>query len=140
MTEERKRILDMLATGKITAAEAEKLLNAVENKNNNRTKGGALSKTNIPRYLFVKVDSKDGDKVNIRIPLKLIRAGIKLKSLIPHEAQEKIDQKLREKGVNFKLEEISEENLHELMEALTDFEVNVEEKRGEIVKIYCGDS
>jgi hypothetical protein len=86
------------------------------------------------------VDSTDGDKVNIRIPLKIIRAGIKLKSLIPQEAQEKIDEKLGEKGVKFKLEDISEENIHELMEALTEFEVNVEDRKGENVRIYCGDA
>jgi len=140
MTEDRKRILDMLADGKITSDEAEKLLNAVESKKHEVPKGGDYAIANIPKYLFVKVDSKEGDKVNIRVPLKIIRAGIKLKSLIPQEAQEKIDEKLGEKGVNFKLEDISEENIHELMEALTEFEVNVEDKKGENVKIYCGDS
>jgi len=140
MTEERKKILEMLANGKITIAEAEKLLNAVESKIDESPKGELLSQTKIPKYLFVKVDSTNGDKVNIRIPLKIIRAGIKLKSLIPQEAQEKIDEKLGEKGVNFKLEDISDENIHELMEALTEFEVNVEDRKGENVRIYCGDS
>jgi len=140
MTEERKKILEMLANGKITIAEAEKLLNAVESKIDETPKGELLSQTKIPKYLFVKVDSTNGDKVNIRIPLKIIRAGIKLKSLIPQEAQEKIDEKLGEKGVNFKLEDISDENIHELMEALTEFEVNVEDRKGENVRIYCGDS
>ncbi len=139
MTEERKKILEMLAKGKVTTEEAEKLLNAVESKNDETLKGDALSKTKIPKYLFVKVDSTNGDKVNIRVPLKIIRAGIKLKSLIPQEAQEKIDEKLGEKGVNFKLEDISDENIHELMEALTEFEVNVEDRKGENVRIYCGD-
>jgi hypothetical protein len=140
MTEERKKILEMLANGKVTTEEAEKLLNAVEIKIDETLKGGALSKTKIPKYLFVKVDSTNGDKVNIRVPLKIIRAGIKLKSLIPQEAQEKIDEKLGEKGVNFKLEDISDDNIHELMEALTEFEVNVEDRKGENVKIYCGDA
>jgi 2,3-bisphosphoglycerate-independent phosphoglycerate mutase len=140
MSDERKKILEMLATGKITTEEAEKLLNAVESKIDDTLKGDVLSKTNIPRYLFVKVDSTNGDKVNIRVPLKIIRAGIKLKSLIPQEAQEKIDEKLGEKGVNFKLEDISDENIHEFMEALTEFEVNVEDRKGENVRIYCGDA
>ncbi|UCH21895.1 MAG: hypothetical protein JSU83_01105 [Deltaproteobacteria bacterium] len=140
MTEERKKILEMLANGKITTEEAEKLLNTFESKIDETQKGDASSKTKIPKYLFVKVDSTNGDKVNIRVPLKIIRAGIKLKSLIPQEAQEKIDEKLGEKGVDFKLEDISEENIHELLEALAEFEVNVEDKKGENVKIYCGDS
>ncbi|MGD2270368.1 MAG: hypothetical protein PVI06_08215 [Desulfobacterales bacterium] len=140
MTEERKKILEMLANGKITPAEAEKLLNAAERKIDETPKGEASLSTKIPKYLFVKVDSTNGDKVNIRVPLKIIRAGIKLKSLIPQEAQDKIDQKLSEKGVNFKLEDISDENIQELMEALIEFEVNVEDKKGENVRIYCGDA
>ena len=140
MSEERKKILEMLANGKITTAEAEKLLNAVESKIDQTLQKEVSSQSKIPKYLFVKVDSTNGDKVNIRIPLKIIRAGIKLKSLIPQEAQDKIDEKLGEKGVNFKLEDICDENIHELMEALTEFEVNVEDRKGENVKIYCGDS
>jgi hypothetical protein len=140
MTEERKKILEMLANGKITTEEAEKLLKAVESKRHGTPDTEALPKTKIPNYLFVKVDSTNGDKVNIRIPLKIIRAGIKLKSLIPQEAREKIDEKLGEKGVNFKLEDISDENIHEFMEALTEFEVNVEDRKGENVRIYCGDA
>ena len=101
--------------------------------------GSIYDVNKIPRYLFVKVDSTDGDKVNIRVPLKIIRAGIKLKSLIPQDAQDKIDEKLGEKGVDFKLEDISDENIHEFMQALTEFEVNVEDRKGENVRIYCGD-
>ena len=140
MVEERKKILEMLANKKISTEEAEKLLNAVESKRNETLKGDASSEAKIPKYLFVKVDSTNGDKVNIRVPLKIIRAGIKLKSLIPQDAQDKIDEKLGEKGVNFKLEDISDENIHELMEALAEFEVNVEDRKGENVKIYCGDA
>jgi hypothetical protein len=139
MTEERKKILEMLANGKINTEEAEKLLDAVESNRDENLKPDALPKTKIPRYLFVRVDSTNGDKVNIRVPLKIIRAGIKLKSLIPQEAQEKIDEKLGEKGVDFKLEDISDENIHEFMQALTEFEVNVEDRKGENVRIYCGD-
>lgn len=139
MIEDRRKILDMLADGKITSAEAEKLLNAIESKKNEIQKDDDYTNTNIPKYLFVKVDSKDGDKVNIRVPLKIIRAGIKLKSLIPQEAQEKIDEKLVEKGVDFKLEDLSDDNIHEFLEALAEFEVNVEDRKGENVKIYCGD-
>ncbi len=49
MTEERKKILDMLADGKITSDEAEKLLNAVYSKNNEIQKGGDYAKTNFPK-------------------------------------------------------------------------------------------
>ena len=140
MNEERKKVLEMLADGKISADEAERLLDALENKSTETSPQTALAETldNLPQYLFVKVDSDDGDKVNIRVPLKLVKAGIKLKALLPREAQDKINIKLNEKGIN--LEDFEAENLKDNLDALTDFEINVDEKKGDKVRIYCGNS
>ena len=140
MNEERKKVLEMLADGKISADEAERLLDALENKSTETSPQTALAKTldDLPQYLFVKVDSDDGDKVNIRVPLKLVKAGIKLKALLPREAQDKINIKLNEKGIN--LEDFEAENLKDILDALTDFEINVDEKKGDKVRIYCGNS
>ena len=140
MNEERKKVLEMLAEGKISADEAERLLEALECKAKETSPQTALTETlnNLPKYLFVKVDSVDGDKVNIRIPLKLIRAGIKLKALLPQDAQDKINIKLNEKGIN--LDDFEAENFKDILDALTEFEVNVDEKKGDKVRIYCGDN
>ena len=125
MNEERKKVLEMLADGKISADEAERLLEALENKATETAPQTALTETldNLPRYLFVKVDAVDGDKVNIRIPLKLVKAGIKLQALLPQDAQNKINAKLNEKGIN--LDDFKDENFKDLLDALTEFELNV---------------
>ena len=140
MNEERKKVLEMLANGKISAEEAERLLDALENKTAETSPQTALAKSldNLPQYLFVKVDSEDGDKVNIRVPLKLVKAGIKLKALLPQDAQDKINAKLSEKGIN--LEDFKDENLKDILDALTEFEINVDEKKGDKVRIYCGNA
>ena len=140
MNEERKKVLEMLADGKISADEAERLLDALENKTTETSPQTALAKTldNLPQYLFVKVDSDDGDKVNIRVPLKLVKAGIKLKALLPREAQDKINAKLDEKGIN--LDDFEAENFKDILDALTEFEINVDEKKGDRVRIYCGNN
>ena len=137
MNAERKKILEMLADGKITADEAEKLLSTLENKEIENKQLDTITNKSFPKYLFVKVDSHKGDTVNIRVPLKLIRAGIKLKSLLPEEAQDHINAKFGEKGIN--LDDIETENFQEIIEALTEFEVNVDEQHGDKVRIYCGD-
>jgi hypothetical protein len=140
MNEERKKVLNMLADGKISADEAERLICALENKTTETSPQTALTKTldNLPRYLFVKVDAVDGDKVNIRVPLKLVKAGIKLQALLPQDAQDKINAKLNEKGIN--LDDFKDENLKDLLDALTEFEVNVDDKKGDKVRIYCGNN
>ena len=140
MNEERKKVLEMLADGKISADEAERLLDALETKTTETSPQTALAKTldNLPQYLFVKVDSDDGDKVNIRVPLKLVKAGIKLKALLPREAQDKINAKLDEKGIN--LDDFEAENFKDILDALAEFEINVDEKKGDRVRIYCGNN
>jgi len=140
MNEERKKVLGMLADGKISADEAERLLDALENRTTETSPQTALTKTldNLPRYLFVKVDAVDGDKVNIRVPLKLVKAGIKLQALLPQDAQDKINAKLNEKGIN--LDDFKDENFKDLLDALTEFEVNVDDKKGDKVRIYCGNN
>ena len=140
MNEERKKVLEMLAEGKISADEAERLIEALANKTTETSPQTALTKTldNLPHYLFVKVDAVDGDKVNIRVPLKLIKAGIKLKALLPQDAQDKINVKLSEKGIN--LEDFAAENFKDILDALTEFEMNVDDKKGDKVRIYCGNN
>jgi ribosomal protein L12E/L44/L45/RPP1/RPP2 len=140
MSEERKRILDMLAKGKITADEAEKLLDAVgapENKQGvNELADKILSTGNI-KYLYVKVDGDDGEKVDVRIPLSLVRSGMRLTSLIPPSAMEEVNSSLREHGMSFDLANLKDKDIEELIAGLKDMEVNVQGKKGENVKVYC---
>lgn len=125
MSEERKKILEMLAQGKITVDDAEKLLNAVGSNEKKDTK-------DLPQFLCIRVD---GDhKVNIRVPLQLIRSGIKFASLIPHDVSDKVGEKLRAKGID--LDKLDPQALDSLVLALKDLTVDVDDG-DEKVKIYC---
>ena len=141
MNEERRKILDMLAEGKINTDEAEKLLAAISSEESGEKKSQPKlsSEKQSLKYLRVVVepapDNKDGEKVNIRVPMKLMRAGIKLASLVPVDVQGKVQDALKEKGVKLDLSQITEDNLEELIEALSDLTVDVEGK--EKVRIFC---
>lgn len=141
MNEERARILNMVAAGKLTVEEAEQLLDALGD-----TSGGAatteqpsraVAKRGLPKYLRVKVVSTEGDNVNVRVPLNLVRAGMKLTSLIPPQAMEKINSSMAEQGLNFDLTSMKPEDLDALLEGLADMEVNVDSKNGDNVRVYC---
>ncbi len=137
MSEERKRILDMLAEGKINAEEAEKLLAAISGEKENST--GNTEKSVLPKYLRVMVEpgpsSDHHERVNIRVPIKLIRAGLKLASFIPKDAQGKVNEALQEKGIDADFSKLKPEDLDEILHQLDDLSVNVEGK--ETVKIFC---
>lgn len=126
MAGEQRQILEMLAEGKITAEEAERLLAKIGHAPSAEPAQGGP-----PKYLRVRVDSSDGDKVNIRVPLGLIRTGIKLKALLPDHATEGIAKT----GLN--LEDLADLQGEELIEALRELEVNVDSEDGDVVRIFC---
>lgn len=137
-TSERQRVLEMLATGKITVEEAEKLLNAIGETNRPVEKAIEVGKgpRGKARYLRVVVSEESIEKVDIRVPLQLIRAGVKLGSVIPQDLQSKIDTSLQNKGMQFSLADIKPEMIEELIDGLSEFEVNVNDN-GEGVRIFC---
>jgi hypothetical protein len=137
MQESRKKILQMLADGKITVDEAAVLLEKV-------TSGDSASQpepptppeppepgsSRKPRYLRVLVESADGDNVNVRVPLSLIKTGIKLKALIPAGAADAVSEK------GFDLSRLAELDEDELVQALSEIQVDVDSANGDTVKVF----
>lgn len=141
MSEEQHKILEMVADGRISVEEAEKLLGALVKEERSsaaepRKDPGTTSKLKYLRVLVEpKPDNPEGDKVNIRVPLNLIRAGLKLAAFIPKNVQGKVDEALSEQGFDFNLDKITPKDLEELMIHLNDLTVDVEGK--EKIRIFC---
>lgn len=135
MNDNRRRVLDMLAEGKIGADEAERLLSHVDPPPPPVASAGLREpRDGPPRYLHVVVN-EPGERVNVRVPLGLIRAGMKLTSLIPTQATDGIHEALKEKGLDMDLRDLAGEGLDELLDALSDLEVQVQSEN-EQVHIY----
>ena len=141
MSDNKKRILDMLEAGKINAEEAMKLLSAMDDTEKESAEN-RLSPFKKFKYLRVMVDNphKTGtdkpEKVNVRIPVSLIRAGMKFTSLIPHDAASHVEGALRKKGININLKNIKDEDIDELIDALREVEVDIDGGEGK-VRIYA---
>jgi len=132
MGEERRRVLDMLANGKIDANEAERLLDALAVQD-----AGPRSTR---RYLRVAVEEGENTKVNVRVPLELIRAGIKLRSFIPETAAEKVDASLEKHGIAFGPEGLKSGTVDEFLKAFEDLTVDVadeEDGKPTRVRVFC---
>ncbi len=152
MNENRRQILEMLAAGKITADEAERLLAAldpsptsVEFSGSTKGANAAAVKTRA-KYLRVLVEAdeqmtglKGGTTVNVRVPMQLLRAGVRLASLIPQQAHDQLDQALSKHGVPITLSQIKPENLEELIDHLEDLTVDVNGSDGNTtkVRVFC---
>jgi len=137
MSEDRKKILEMLAAGRINVQEADKLLSALASTQTDSEEEGS-GKSHL-KYLRVLVEpgpnSRDQDRVNVRIPLKLIRAGLKWAAFIPKHAQDSVDQALHERGIELDFSKIKPEDIEELVCQLNDLTVEVEGK--EKVRVFC---
>ena len=140
MSEEKRKILEMLADKKITVDEAERLLGALSGGNQEEkaqvSEGGSPK---WPKFLRVQVepgeDSEKGDRVNIRIPIKLIRAGLKWATFIPKHVRAEVSKTLSEKGIDMDFEKMNPAEIEELLLHLNDLTVDVEGK--DRVKVFC---
>lgn len=142
MSEDRRAILQMLADGKVTADEADRLLAALEKPDAGPQPGPAPVAGRKPplKYLRVAVDAADGHdgptKVNIRVPMALLRAGVRLSALIPPKAREELNREMARKGVAFDINSLKPENLEDLVEQLGDLSLDVDQERTK-VRIFC---
>jgi hypothetical protein len=131
MDEDRKRILQMLGAGKITAEEAESLLDALSASTTDAITMDPPRRT--PKYLRVLVDDQDGPtKVNVRIPMQLLRAGMRLSALIPPQAQASLDRALKGHGATVDLSRLKPEDLEELVANLGEMTVDVADKKSTV--------
>jgi hypothetical protein len=143
MNDDRRSILGLLAEGKITADEAERLLAALDRTDAAPARPSAPDGSNgAPKYLRVAVDTDEpGDdggatKVNIRVPMALLRAGVRLTSLIPPQARDQVNAELAKNGVMFDISQVKPENLEDLIDQLSDLQVDVDQERTK-VRIFC---
>ncbi len=133
MSNDRRKILEMLAEGKITAEDADRLLARIE-QDRPADPPGEADPSSAPRplkYLRVLVDSDDGDKVNVRVPIALVRTGLVLGTLIPAAASDE----LKKSGVD--LSGLSALGGEELIEALRELNVDVDSADGDTVRVFC---
>ncbi len=142
MSKEIEQVLTMLTEGKISVDEATRLLERLQPKQYNDPALGsqrdpgqierttAVSTTRRPTYLRVLVVDGDSDKVDIRVPLKLVRLGAKFSEMVPEPARDAIAAQ----GVDLSgLGDISED---EFYEAIGDLRVDIEDGEDK-VQIFC---
>jgi len=144
MSDHKKRILEMLADKKVTVDEAVRLLEATEQPADSEAKAEDKAETLKGKYKYLRVMVSPGEegeqggkaeRVNIRVPMSLLYAGIKLAAFMPSDATGHVNDALREKGINVDVSNIKAEELEPLIDALSDLEVDVEDGK-EKVRVY----
>jgi len=162
MSDDTRRILDLLAQGKITVDDADKLLRAIDappqepegsaeagSERKRKWRGifglGAVpaSPSDAPglRYLKIEVHKPASEQrkervVNIRVPIALVRSGMRLGAIVGGYADDEITRRLRERGIDLDLSKIDQSQIDDLMKNLGELTVNVDKGRSQ-VRITC---
>ena len=131
MKEERQQILAMLAAGKITAAEASDLLDALEGEKQQpipELKDKRGRKKNLRVDINAKEGAGGGANVKVNLPLSLLKVltPIIKSGVIPEKAQ----KELNDKGVDL-------EQLLSIVDTITDELADTQE---EIVTVNANDN
>jgi hypothetical protein len=142
-TDDGKRVLELLAQGKITVDEADQLLRAMG------AVGGAdqtfasaereVKGSAAPRWMRITIDKaaregRPAKQVNIRVPMTFVRSGVRLGAMFPRMMNEAAFQRLREQGLDFDFSRI---DLSQVESALRDAgEMTIESDKAHIRIAY----
>jgi hypothetical protein len=148
-TDDTRRILDMLAEGKITVDEADQLLKAVGTATAPEPAGDApAGDAGAPRWIRINVrklanENRKAKDVNIRVPVAVMKGGIRLGAIIALFAGEKAAQRMRERGMDLDLAKISGDlskmngpEFDQFLKTLDDVNIEVDDGKAQ-VRITC---
>ena len=159
MSDETRRVLDLLAQGKITVDEADRLLAAIGTASSGAAargtaaKGAATAEAPTPKYLRITItkpggwsgddgeqgrrawmgSGNSGDRnreVAIRVPFALVRNGMRLGSMIPGFASAGLHARLRERGVDMDFSKIDAETIDQLVREFGEMNIDLVSGRG----------
>ena len=150
MSDETRRILELLAQGKITVDEADQLLKAVGAATAPEPAGDAPAGDTgaPPRWIRINVrkpanENRKAKDVNIRVPVAVMKGGIRLGAIIASFAGEKAAQRMRERGMDLDLAKISGDlskmngpEFDQFLKTLDDVNIEVDDGKAQ-VRITC---
>ena len=131
MSEEKKKILKMVAEGKLTPEEAERLLNALSESQEKK------------RYFRVRVYSqknRERPKVKVDIPVSVLKLASKMSSAFKGVFPDGF--KINMHGKEIELDEMTPEMIDKILNEITEDEGKFmiaevsDEENGEFVEVY----
>lgn len=144
MSVETKKVLEMLAAGKISPEDAERLLDklsgaAAQSESANSQPAAATSAraaastsgATRPRFLRIQVERPGREDVNVRVPLSIARGGRHWMAFLPTG----VADRLNEYGIHFG--SLNEMNDADFQAALDRINVDVVKGNGKRVRVYA---
>ena len=137
MSAERQKVLEMVAAGTISPADADRLLEKLSSSNAEQPAAGepAAGKSG-KKFLRIMVDKPGRDAINIRVPLSFLRSGMAW-TVLPKAVRERLE----ERGVNLgrfvSLRELGSMDAEQLEAVLEQLNMEIEKGDGKKVRIFA---
>jgi hypothetical protein len=141
MSDDTRRILDLLASGKVTVDEADRLLDAIGAAPVRADPGGpAAAGRRTARFLRIAVQKPGNEcrperQVTIRVPLSMVRSGMRLGAMIPGYG-EAISERLRQRGIGLDLSKLGSADFEAALKEMGELDVDVDHGKAK-VRISC---
>jgi hypothetical protein len=124
MSEETRKVLEMLSNGKVSVQEAEQLLLAVASSG-----ATADDKKGEPKYFRILVnkparEGKKAEAVNIKVPMTVVRGGLRLGALFPGMLGKKKIQ--LDNGTELDLSKVTYTDLEAMIKDIGELTVDVD--------------
>jgi hypothetical protein len=143
MCDETRRILDLVAQGKITVDEAQQLLGAIDAPAAEAAAPAAGAEESAPKARWLRIaihkTGKEGHRdkdVNIRVPIAIVKTGMRLGALIPGLAGDQVAKKMREKGLDVDFTKLDAAAIESVIKDLGDTNIEIDDGRAQ-VRITC---
>jgi hypothetical protein len=143
MSAETKKVLELLAAGKISPEDAERLLDKLSGLTspsgaaNSQAAAGAAppsgdtAQAKRPRFIRIQIDRPGHDDINMRVPISNMRGGAHWMAFLPT----RLADKLYEYGFDFGcLDKMNEEDFRKAMDQMN---VDIQGRSGKRVRIYA---
>jgi hypothetical protein len=134
MVEETRQVLEMFSAGKVNVQEAEQLLHAIKTASQRADEPKAD-----PRYFRIQVNKagengKKGENVNIRVPMTIVRGGLRLGALLPGMLGKKTIK--LDNGMEIDLSKVTYTDLEAMIKDIGELTVDVDGGDAQ-VRIRC---
>jgi hypothetical protein len=144
MSDDTRRILDLVAQGKVTVDEAQQLLGAIDAPSAEvaaPATGAEESERPKARWLRISIHKtgKEGHRdkdVNIRVPIAIVKTGMRLGALIPGLTGDQVARKMREKGLDVDFTKLDAAAIESVLKGLSDTNIEIDDGKAQ-VRITC---
>ena len=146
-TDDSRRILELLAQGKISVDEADELLRAIGQPPPaagaaGSDQAGATARSQA-RWVKIVVDKpgregREPKQVAIKVPMSFVRGGMKLGSIFTR--MEPINRHLREQGIELDFSKLDSTQIEDVLTNLGETTIDVDEGKGKgaaHIRIVC---